>query len=79
MRNRRRMVRKIATGEVYIESDHRLWQQDNDAYRADPTAHPYPMPEDHRMFRRPDEYGCRPVREAIAAQREVESGRRALA
>ena len=58
--SKRRVVERASTGERYIESSHLMWQQDIAACLADPSK-PQPMPDGHRMFRFPDEYGCRIV------------------
>ena len=58
-----RIVRRIATGELYIETrclPPNLWQARLEAWRADRNL-PCPMPHLHFMFETPTIYGCERV------------------
>jgi hypothetical protein len=51
-----RMARRINTGEHFLETPVPHWGLFLEAWQRDHT-HPAPMPEGHRMFRRPMEHG----------------------
>lgn len=51
-----KMARKISNGEHYLEVPARHWDLFLNCWEHDHT-HPTPMPEGHRMFRHPREYG----------------------
>jgi hypothetical protein len=54
---RRRIVKKIASGETFIETPPDLYDKTLAEWKNDPSK-PCPMPKGHLMFKRPEEYGC---------------------
>lgn len=55
-----KLVKRITTGETFIATDwedEELRQTRLDMWRLDHNQH-QPMPSDHKMFQRPQDYGC---------------------
>jgi hypothetical protein len=51
-----KIVRRISTGETFVECPLGLWDDKLRAWKRDHTQ-PWPMPEGHTMFKRPFSYG----------------------
>ena len=57
MRKTWTMARSTTDGEHFLEVPDTYWDDFVEAYQRDHT-HPAPMPQGHRMFKRPLEYHC---------------------
>jgi hypothetical protein len=57
MKMKDKVVRRISSGELFIETKPRDWQARLEALQAD-NSNPSPMPVGHLMFRYPADYGC---------------------
>ena len=53
-----RVMLRLSTGEMFIETPAPRWRSRLKKWRERCPAFPCPLPAGHRMFKKPEDYGC---------------------